>query len=514
MSHLLRTAGYLIDPIAGTVVAPDGQAIKVRPRTFEVLLLLLSEPSTSFSKSQILERVWPNVVVGEHVVFQSINEIRQAFAPVEVIRTIPKQGYHWIEFVEVQASEPAIVIESPSELSNSDHESNVKSSNLAPLRKRFTGQMQWLVAMSCLLIIVLFWANEQPETHVSGSIVVLPVKNNLQDNDHNWITYGAMDELIQLLASSDQSGVLPTDYVFEVMERADAAIQNYTPEDIKQVFVVSGANLIVETAISGTPQAYEILYTLHRRNSSTKGIIFTQNVSLGIKQFAALVSKKSGLVLNDLNENYRSDFTNELIANAIEAKNNMDVDSAKHMLSAATSSEPDNLVAKRLLLQLAVEQGEFDISNPLAADLEQYVSKQPQIRRDFVAVMLWMAINQLQQHEFELAEQSLSKTELWAEQLNEWLYLAYVEEIRGQLAQYNKQYEQAEQHYQNAIRFHQVLQCPNGESNGLLNLSMLAKDAGNSQLAVSLAHDAMNLIKQRQLSKLEETAADWINKLE
>ncbi|TMP76932.1 hypothetical protein CWC05_21090, partial [Pseudoalteromonas ruthenica] len=77
------------------VIELNGSKIILRPKTFELLVLLAKAPGKVISKAQILESVWPDSVVEEQVIFQSINEIRKEFDSSEIIKTFPKKGYAW-----------------------------------------------------------------------------------------------------------------------------------------------------------------------------------------------------------------------------------------------------------------------------------------------------------------------------------------------------------------------------------------------------------------------------------
>lgn len=490
------TADFTIDPLAGSVTDPQGNACKIRPRTFELLLFLVSSENKVLSKSEILEKVWSDVVVGEHVVFQSINEIRQVFSPSNVIKTIPKQGYAWTMPV-TSANEPTAP--------------NIAIEQTSKRPKRI---MQASLAVICLsLIFILIWANKQPDAYISGSIVVLPVKNQIDDSDHDWLSLGAMDQLIQQLVSSKKSGVLHTDYVLEVMQRAKAPVQGYTLSDIDKIFVVSGASLIVELTFSGTPQEYQLLYTLHRPDGSNKGVLFSSRIADAIDQLARKISKTGGLALNKLGTDYHSDFTNELIANALEAKRNNKHEFASQLLQSAIISEPNNLTAQRLQLQMLIEQGDIKQSTRLSNSLLQQIKAHENPHREHVRILFWSALNLITQQKFEAAEPLLERVEVLSSTLNDWLYLAYLAELKGQIAQFHQDFEQAEALYTEAINFHKVLHCPYGESNGLLNLSMLAKKRGNIPQAEFQVNKALELIRKRQLSELEVRAENWRKQL-
>ena len=71
------------------------RAIKLRPKTLEMLRLFAASSGRVLSKQELLEAVWPNVHVGEDSLFQCIREIRAALGDDkrQVIRLITGRGY-------------------------------------------------------------------------------------------------------------------------------------------------------------------------------------------------------------------------------------------------------------------------------------------------------------------------------------------------------------------------------------------------------------------------------------
>src|SRR3990170_7453464 len=70
---------------------------RLSPKATGVLLALAETRGRVWSRDALLERVWPNVVVGEEVLTHAIAELRRAFGddfrqPV-LIETIHKSGY-------------------------------------------------------------------------------------------------------------------------------------------------------------------------------------------------------------------------------------------------------------------------------------------------------------------------------------------------------------------------------------------------------------------------------------
>jgi DNA-binding winged helix-turn-helix (wHTH) protein/Flp pilus assembly protein TadD len=92
---VLRFSGFELNSERAELRAPDGGAIRLRPKTLEILRLLAGNSGRVLSKQQLMEAVWPNVHVGEDSLFQCIREIRAALGDDkrEVVRVISGRGY-------------------------------------------------------------------------------------------------------------------------------------------------------------------------------------------------------------------------------------------------------------------------------------------------------------------------------------------------------------------------------------------------------------------------------------
>ncbi len=88
-------SGFKYDPLTG-ILNRAGNTVIFRPKTAAVFKLLLTNPERIITKTELLEEVWNGVIVQEQAVFQSITEIRQAFADPKCIRTHPRKGYQWV----------------------------------------------------------------------------------------------------------------------------------------------------------------------------------------------------------------------------------------------------------------------------------------------------------------------------------------------------------------------------------------------------------------------------------
>ena len=87
--------GYFIDEANALLIDRDGNAKKLRNKTFQVLLVLARSETRLVSKDQIIREVWPDTVVTDDSLVQCIREIRRALgvSTKEVLITRARRGY-------------------------------------------------------------------------------------------------------------------------------------------------------------------------------------------------------------------------------------------------------------------------------------------------------------------------------------------------------------------------------------------------------------------------------------
>lgn len=78
----------------------EGAAERLEPKVMDLLFLLAGRPGKAFSKDDIMEALWPDVVVGDDSLARAVSRLRKALdddpkTPV-YIETLPKRGYRLI----------------------------------------------------------------------------------------------------------------------------------------------------------------------------------------------------------------------------------------------------------------------------------------------------------------------------------------------------------------------------------------------------------------------------------
>ena len=83
--------------------------VALQPKPIELLLYLLSRPSTLVSKEELFKALWPDVIVTDNALTQAVSELRQALgddpAKPVYIQTVARRGYRFVAPVETAADE-------------------------------------------------------------------------------------------------------------------------------------------------------------------------------------------------------------------------------------------------------------------------------------------------------------------------------------------------------------------------------------------------------------------------
>ncbi len=93
-----RFGSFVLDLGRGALLGVNCKELPLRPKSFELLRLLVENEGCLLSRETIMERLWPNIFVTENNVTQCIHDIRDAFGPDahKLLRTMPRRGYIFV----------------------------------------------------------------------------------------------------------------------------------------------------------------------------------------------------------------------------------------------------------------------------------------------------------------------------------------------------------------------------------------------------------------------------------
>src|SRR5215210_3045411 len=106
--QLLRFDEFLVDSQA-RLLQRDGEPVPLTPKVFAVLLALLEKPGQVVPKDELIRKVWPDSIVTEANLTQSISTLRKALGESahdrRYVVTLPGLGYSFAATVTQAAPE-------------------------------------------------------------------------------------------------------------------------------------------------------------------------------------------------------------------------------------------------------------------------------------------------------------------------------------------------------------------------------------------------------------------------
>jgi adenylate cyclase len=102
----VRFGCCVLDDGRGTLKAPDGTETVLRPKTLDLLRLMLRNSGRVVARQEILDAVWPNLFVTDDSITQCVVEIRKAMGGggTDLLKTVPRRGYLMTAEVAVDAA--------------------------------------------------------------------------------------------------------------------------------------------------------------------------------------------------------------------------------------------------------------------------------------------------------------------------------------------------------------------------------------------------------------------------
>ncbi|HEU4507732.1 MAG TPA: winged helix-turn-helix domain-containing protein, partial [Pyrinomonadaceae bacterium] len=196
--HFYEFGPFRLDPLKRRLMR-DGDAVRLTPKAFDLLLVLVEERGRTVEKEELFKKVWPGVVVEENNLNQNITALRKSLGDSrqesQYIATIPGVGYRFVADVSLKSDEAGVL--PGAELGPLD-----QSGREAP-RSRGSLLGYGLVIVVPLLMVALgfaLYAMKKPAPVAVSSIMVLPLENLSGDPEQEYFADGMTDALIGDLA--------------------------------------------------------------------------------------------------------------------------------------------------------------------------------------------------------------------------------------------------------------------------------------------------------------------------
>jgi TolB-like protein/DNA-binding winged helix-turn-helix (wHTH) protein/cytochrome c-type biogenesis protein CcmH/NrfG len=193
---------FLLDP-AERRLALDGRDLRLSPKVFETLVLLVERHGLLVDKDDLMKALWPGTFVEEVTLARNISLLRKALGDAagqdqsQYIETVSKRGYRFIADVKE--------IYQPAAQSGGSLEGDSESVAPGVFGTWWRHRRAWIVAVGFVLLVMGIAASWRFKVlHQSSgpirSLAVLPLENLSGDPDQEYFVDGMTDELITDLA--------------------------------------------------------------------------------------------------------------------------------------------------------------------------------------------------------------------------------------------------------------------------------------------------------------------------
>ena len=103
-NQLYEFGPYVIDA-RSRILLKDGTTVRLTPKAFDTLFVLVQHASQVVEKERLLREVWPDIFVEEGILSHNIHGLRKALgddsSEPRYIETIPKRGYRFVAPVKI-----------------------------------------------------------------------------------------------------------------------------------------------------------------------------------------------------------------------------------------------------------------------------------------------------------------------------------------------------------------------------------------------------------------------------
>jgi TolB-like protein/DNA-binding winged helix-turn-helix (wHTH) protein/Tfp pilus assembly protein PilF len=346
-----RFDGYVLDLQRSCLRAGD-EEIALRPKTFEFLRHLVSNPGRLVSKDELLAAVWPNVVVTDDSLVQCVTELRRALRDHDqhLIKTVPRRGYR---FEAVLSAEPpaAMARGSPVPIQSATLQASApaRRDSRHAHRARRTAMLAAIGAFA-LLVAVLgvswswFRAGDRFTAPLPLSIAVLPFNNLGDDPDQEIVAAGVSIDL-----TTDLSRI-PGAFVI-----AHGTAQSFKGQnvDARQV----GRDLNVRYVIEGSlrQSGNEVRIDVGLIEAGSGRHLWTERFTLERKEIAAWQDEIVGRIASALNFRLARVETERTLRERRDYPDAYDLTTQGWAL-IYTAKSPENYDAARKLFQQALRR--------------------------------------------------------------------------------------------------------------------------------------------------------------
>jgi TolB-like protein/DNA-binding winged helix-turn-helix (wHTH) protein len=200
---------FELDTVRRVLVTRAGAPVDITGRVLDALIYLVERPGQLVDKKALIDALWPNVVVEDGNLSQTIHTLRRVLGEKagehRYIVTVPGRGYQFV--AEVEARDARAKSDAPAA-----SETHLTPDAEPPRRPKLLLVGGALVLVS-LVVAVLAWRGRDQPVHEAAvvahpSIAVLPFVDMSQEQDEEHFAEGLSEEILNVLARADNLRVI------------------------------------------------------------------------------------------------------------------------------------------------------------------------------------------------------------------------------------------------------------------------------------------------------------------
>jgi DNA-binding winged helix-turn-helix (wHTH) protein/tetratricopeptide (TPR) repeat protein len=222
------------------------EPVSLPPKVFDCVTYLIQHRERAVGRDELTAAVWGRVDVGDGVLGQTILQARKALDDTgreqQIIRTVPRFGYHWLAAVEVDEADAAAP---PPTVPTA-----TRARLLRPPRRPLLAALAAAVLAGAT---ALAWLPRPstPDDAVVTSVAAAPANVALVlpvtvvgADEAGWIRFGVMDLIAGRLRAAGQD-VVPSDNVVALARACERAAVD--PAERAALAAATGAALMIQT---------------------------------------------------------------------------------------------------------------------------------------------------------------------------------------------------------------------------------------------------------------------------
>ena len=227
--RIFQFEGFTLDALRRVLRRGDRE-VELRPKGFDVLHYLVENAGRLVTKDEIIEAVWPNVIVTDESLTQCVSDVRLALGDGEqrMVKTVPRRGYQFATPVARTETGEPVPASTVSSINLAARDEAGGQSSPLPLAERLGWLTRWrwaALAAAALLLIAIgagTWFWRQPAglpLPDRPSIAVLPFVNASADPQQDYFSDGITEDLITRLSNFNQLFVIASGSAFKYKGR-------------------------------------------------------------------------------------------------------------------------------------------------------------------------------------------------------------------------------------------------------------------------------------------------------